>query len=121
MSYRMIQVSDKFLFFVSDTNAIELNTYDNVKEFIGYSETNLSSLINDIKSGLIEAANEELVKMETGSDQNLLKTMAYVKLLQVVNQYFYSERLHQEELDRQALELESLNTNDWIWTGPEES
>jgi hypothetical protein len=104
MAYRSVVAEDRILFFLSDTNIIELNSYDKVKMLVEASSGNLESLIADINENLIASAEEELVKMTDGTGSLLQKTSAYAKLLQVVGQYHYlEEKNRQEKLEQERL------------------
>lgn len=104
MAYRSIVAEDRVLFFLTDTNIIELNSYDKVKTLVEASSGNLESLIAEINENLIASAEEELVKMTDGTGSLLQKTAAYVKLLQVVGQYHYlEEQNRQERLEQETL------------------
>lgn len=105
MAYKSILSEDRVVFILGDDTVIELNSYDKVKQLIGASNENLDLLIQEINDNLISYANEELSKMVDGTGSLLQKTGAYVRLLQVVGQYFYLEeqkRLAEEQQERDA-------------------
>jgi hypothetical protein len=113
MAFRTIRTDDRILFFLSDTEVLELTNHDKVKQLVEASEANLDQLINEIKIGLIEAAQEELELFDTEDVSLLQKTLAYAKLLQVVNQYRCMEKA---EAARKALEEERFaNESVWSW------
>jgi uncharacterized protein YcbK (DUF882 family) len=113
MAFRTIQTDDKILFFLSDTEVLELTNYDNVKKLVEASSSNLDQLIDEVKTKLVESVEEDLNLFDTEDVQLLQKTLAYAKLLQVVNQYRYVEKI---EAARKAEEEERLLNNDvWSW------
>jgi uncharacterized protein YcbK (DUF882 family) len=113
MAFKTIQTDDKILFFLSDTEVLELTSYDSVKRLVEASSSNLDQLINEVKTNLVESVQEDLNLFDTEDVQLLQKTLAYAKLLQVVNQYRYVEKI---ESARKAEEEERLLNNDvWSW------
>jgi uncharacterized protein YcbK (DUF882 family) len=113
MAFRTIQTDDKILFFLSDTEVLELTNYDNVKKLVEASSSNLDQLIDEVKTKLVESVQEDLQDFDTEDVQILQKSLAYAKLLQVVNQYRYVEKI---EAARKAEEEERLlNNNVWSW------
>lgn len=113
MTFRTIRTDDRILFFLSDTEILELTSHDKIKQLVEASESNLEQLIDEIKSNLSEAVQEELEIFDTEDVAVLQKTLAYAKLLQSVNQYRYIEKV---EAARKAEEEERLaNQNVWSW------
>jgi hypothetical protein len=113
MAFRTIQTEDKVLFFLSDTEVIELTNYDSVKKLVEASDSNLEQLIDEVKTKLTQSVQEDLVDFDTEDVQLLQKSLAYAKILQAVNQYRYIEKV---EAARKAEEEErSLNNNVWSW------
>jgi hypothetical protein len=113
MAFRTIQTEDKVLFFLSDTEVIELTNYDSVKKLVEASDSNLEQLIDEVKTKLNQSVQEDLVDFDTEDVQLLQKSLAYAKILQAVNQYRYIEKV---EAARKAEEEErSLNNNVWSW------
>lgn len=109
----MIRTEDRILCFLSETEILELTSHDKIKQLVEASESNLEQLIDDIKSNLSEAVQEELELFDTEDVAVLQKTLAYAKLLQVVNQYRYIEKI---EAARRAEEEERLANQDvWSW------
>jgi hypothetical protein len=113
MTFRTIRTDDRILFFLSDTEILELTSHDKIKQLVEASESNLEQLIDEIKSNLLEAVQEELELFDTEDVSLLQKTLAYAKLLQVVNQYRFMEKAESarkaEEEERQA------NQDVWSW------
>jgi hypothetical protein len=113
MAFKTIQTEDKVLFFLSDTEVLELTNYDSVKKLVEASDSNLEQLISEVKTKLAQSVQEDLEDFDTEDVQLLQKSLAYAKLLQVVNQYRYVEKI---EAARKAEEEErSLNNNVWSW------
>lgn len=112
MSYRSAIVNDRVVFFLSDTEIIELNTYDSVQKLVNASEDNLSQLIEEIKNNLISYANEELDLMQSTDNPMLTKTLAYAKIMQMVSYYFYEEE--RKKLDE---EKRLQHEGEWSWSG----
>ena len=112
MAFRTIRTDDRILFFLSDTEVLELTSHDKIKQLVEASESNLEQLINEIKTGLSEAVEEELELFDTEDVSVLQKTLAYAKLLQVVNQYRCIEKA---EAARKA-EEEERQTNQDVWS-----
>lgn len=109
----MMRTDDRILFLMSDTEVLELTSHDKIKQFVEASESNLEELISEVKSGLLAAVQEELELFDTEDVALLQKTLAYAKLLQVVNQYRYIEKV---EAARKAEEEERLANQDvWSW------
>lgn len=115
MSYRSIIVDDRVMFFLSDTDALELNSLDKVQKLVNASEGNLDQLINEIKENLIASANEEIELMEGVDNPLLTKTLAYAKLMQVVSHYFFQKE--RDRLDEQRRKEAEESNGDWSWTG----
>ena len=113
MAFRTIRTDDRILFFLSDTEVLELTSHDKIKKLVEASESNLEQLIDEIKTNLLEAAQEELELFDTEDVSLLQKTLAYAKLLQSVNHYRHIEKLEAariaEEEERQA------NQDVWSW------
>lgn len=105
MGYRKVIMEDRILFFLTDDDVLELNTYQNFRRLIDYSSENLDLLIEDIENGLRESIEEEIAKFKDDSNaENLQKTIHYARLMQGTNQYLaalaHEKRLEQEEMDR---------------------
>lgn len=101
MAYRKNLVDDKFIFIIGDNNILELTSYDKVKEFSELSNNNLETLINEIKEEIVLSVNEELGLMESNNGQLLLKTVAYVKLMQSVGQFLYVQEQNRVLAERE--------------------
>lgn len=109
MAYKSIVSEDRVVFLIGDDTALELNSYDKVKQLVEASSENLPLLIAEINDKLISSANEELLKMEDGTGSLLQKTAAYVKLLQVVGQYHFIEEQKRQEQERQEREASGIS------------
>ena len=113
MAFKTIRTDDRILFFLSDTEILELTSHDKVKQLVEASSSNLDQLIDEIKTNLLDAVQEELELFDTEDVSLLQKTLAYAKLLQVVNQYRCMEKA---EAARKAEEEERLANQDvWSW------
>lgn len=113
MAYKTIKSEDRILFFLSDTEVIELSSHDKIKQLVEASAENLEQLIDDIKTNLRESVEEELELFDTEDVSLLQKTVVYAKLLQVVNHYRYIEK---QEAARKAEEEErQANQDVWSW------
>jgi hypothetical protein len=108
MTYQKILVGDKLIFGVSDTEFIDIDGHEKFNYFCSLSESHKEDLIQDIKDGLMEAVEEELSCLDTGSQDHLTKTIAYVRLMQTVSSSIYinNETLAKEQ--EQALLQQSL-------------
>ena len=119
MAYKKILVDDKILFAVSDTEFVDISSYEKFEYFCNISKDNFSNLVEDVKNGLRDAVEEELLSLENGSINHLTKTMAYVRLLQTVSSAIYikNEALKKEE--EQRLEKEKLikQAEEWQFSG----
>jgi hypothetical protein len=113
MAFKTIRAEDRILFFLSETEVIELTSHDKIKQLVEASASNLDQLIDEIKTNLVEAAQEELEMFDTEDVSMLQKTLAYAKLLQSVNHYRHIEKI---EAARKAEEEERLANQDvWSW------
>jgi|LakMenEpi03Aug12_release.lakeMendotaPanAssembly.Ray.scaffolds.fasta_scaffold147196_5 hypothetical protein len=108
MAYKSLLSEDRVIFLIGDSTVIELNSYDNVKKFAAASTENLPKLIEEINTNLISFANEELEKMVDGTGSVLQKTIAYVKLLQVVGQYHATEEENRKVEEKQRREASGI-------------
>ena len=115
MAYRSAVVEDRVLFFLSDTDILELNSYDKVQTLVNASQDNLEQLINEIKANLVSSAQEEIDIMQSIDNPILTKTLAYAKLMQVVSYYFYQQE--RERLDEEKKREHEASESDWSWTG----
>ena len=115
MAYRSVIVEDRVMFFLSDTDIIELNSLDKVQRLVNAAEGNLEQLISDLKTNLIASANEELNLLEGPENPLLTKTLAYAKLMQVVSHYFF--QLEQDRLDAERVREAEEQSGNWSWTG----
>ncbi len=115
MSYRSVLVEDRVMFFLSDTDVIELNSYDKVKKLVNASEGNLEQLIEEVKTNLASAVDEEITLMESIDNPNLTKTLAYAKIMQVLSHYFFQEE--RDRLDEERRREHEEANGDWSWTG----
>lgn len=119
MAYKKIFVDDKILFGVSDTEFVDISSYEKFEYFCSLSKNNLTDLIEDIKNGIRESVEEELLSLDNGSINHLTKTMAYVRLMQTVSSAIYikNEALKKEE--EQRLEKEKLikQAEEWQFSG----
>lgn len=109
MSYKSLLSEDRVIFLIGDSMVIELNSYDNIKKFVSVSEENLPKLIEEINTNLIAFANEELEKMVDGTGSVLQKTIAYVKLLQVVGQYHFTEEQNRQIEEQQRRDASGIS------------
>lgn len=105
MGYRKVIMEDRILFFLTDQDILELNSYENFRRLIDYSKENLDLLLEDIENGLRSSVEEELGKFKDESNaENLQKTIHYARLMQGTNQYLaalaHEKRMEQEEMDR---------------------
>lgn len=91
MSYKSFISNGNMFFMIGDNTIIDFNSHENVEKLVKSAEGNLEQLILEIKTGIIASANEELLLMESGSQGNLNKTLAYAKIMDMVNQYIYVE------------------------------
>jgi len=113
MAFKTMIVEDRVLFFLSDTEVLELTGHDKIKRLVEASESNLEQLINEVKENLLKYAEEEIELFDTEDVSLLQKTLAYAKLLQSVNHYRHIEKI---ETARKAEEEERLaNQNVWFW------
>jgi hypothetical protein len=115
MSYRSAVVEDRVMFFLSDTEIIELNSYDKMQKLVNASEGNLDQLLAEIRTNLLAFADEELDLMESVDDPLLTKTLAYAKIMQVVSHYFFQEE--RKRLDAEKEKEVNESNGDWSWTG----
>jgi hypothetical protein len=108
MTYKKILLGDRLIFGVSDTEFVDIDSYEKFNYFCSLSESHKEDLIQDIKDGLMEAVEEELASLESGSQNHLTKTTAYVRLMQTVSSSIYinNEALVKEQ--EQALLQQSL-------------
>lgn len=91
MSYRSFISNGNMFFMIGDDTVIDFNSHENVETLVKASEKNLENLILEIKEGLINSANKELELMEAGTPGNLTETLAYGKIMNMLNQYIYIE------------------------------
>jgi hypothetical protein len=119
MAYKKIMVDDRLLFGVSDTEFIDISSHEKFEYFCSLSNNNFSELIEDIKTGIREAVEEELISLENGSMNHLTKTMAYVRLLQTVSSCIYinNENLAKEEAERLKKEELIKQAEEWQFNG----
>jgi hypothetical protein len=119
MAYKKIIVDDKILFAVSDTEFIDISSNEKFEYFCSLSNNNFSDLIEDIKTGLREAVEEEIVSLENGSMNHLTKTIAYVRLLQTVSSAIYirNENLAKEEAEKLKKEEMFKQAEEWQFNG----
>ena len=119
MAYKKIIVDDKVLFGVSDTEFIDISSNEKFEYFCSLSNNNFSDLVEDIKTGLREAVEEELLSLESGSMNHLTKTIAYVRLLQTVSSAIYikNENLAREEAERLKKEEMIKQAEEWQFNG----
>jgi hypothetical protein len=119
MAYKKIFLDDKIIFGVSDTEFIDISSYEKFEYFCSLSNNNLSSLIEDIKVGLREAVEEELSLLDNGSINHLTKTTAYVRLLQTVSSAIYikNEALAKEEAEKLEREKLIKQAEEWQFNG----
>jgi hypothetical protein len=108
MAYRSIISEDRVVILIGDDTALELNSYDKVKEFADASAENLPELIQEINTNLIAFANQELEKMVDGTGNLLQKTGAYVKLLQVVGQYHFLKEQNRQIEEQQRRDASGI-------------
>ena len=119
MGYKKILVDDKVLFAVSETELIDISSYDKFEYFCNISKDNFSNLVEDIKVGLREAVEEEILSLENGSINHLTKTMAYVRLMQTVSSAIYikNEALKKEEAEKLEREKLIKEAEEWQFSG----
>jgi hypothetical protein len=119
MAYKKILVDDKILFAISDTEFIDISSYEKFEYFCNISKDNFLNLVEDVKTGLRDAVEEELISLENGSMNHLTKTMAYVRLLQTVSSCIYikNENLAKEEAERVKKEEMFKQAEEWQFRG----
>lgn len=105
MAYKKIVLEDRILFFLTDTDVLELNNYENFKRLINYSQENLELLMEDAENSLRSSVEEELAKMKDDTNSELLtNTVLYARLMQGINQYLtalaFEKRREQDEMDQ---------------------
>jgi len=113
MTFKTIRTEDRILFFLSETEALELTSHDKIKRLVEASDSNLDQLIDEIKTNLVEAVQEELELFDTEDVSLLQKTLAYAKLLQSVNHYRHIEKLEAARIAEE--EERQLNQDVWSW------
>jgi len=109
MAYKSMISDDRVIFIIGDNTALELTSYDKVKELVNASSENLSLLVDEINSNLVSFANEELLKMTDGTGSILQKTSAYVKLLQIVGQYHFIEEQNRQIEEQQRRDASGIS------------
>lgn len=119
MAYKKIFVDDKILFGVSDTEFVDISSYEKFEYFCSLSKNNLTDLIEDIKNGIRESVEEELLSLDNGSINHLTKTMAYVRLMQTVSSAIYikNEAAAKEEAERLEKEKLIKQAEEWKFSG----
>ena len=119
MAYKKIFVEDKILFAVSDTEFIDISSYEKFNYFCSLSKNNLPDLIEDVRTGLKESLEEELDNLEKGSVNHLTKTIAYVRLMQTISSAMYikNEALAKEEAERLEKEKLIKQAEEWQFNG----
>jgi hypothetical protein len=109
MSYKSILTESNLLFFLSDTEVLDLSTYEQYKKLIGNSQENKAILHEEIKNGLISSVNEEINLLIEKVDENrLYKTFIYARLLELCFHYQKMEII-EEENTRRREEQEKFN------------
>jgi hypothetical protein len=119
MAYKKIFVDDKILFAVSDTEFIDISSYEKFEYFCNISKNHLPDLIEDVKTGLRDAIEEDLLSLENGSMNHLTKTIAYVRLMQTVSSAIYvkNEALKKEEEEKLEKEKLIKQAEEWQFNG----
>lgn len=119
MAYKKILVDDKILFAVSDTEFVDISNYEKFEYFCSLSKDNFSNLVEDIKTGLRDSVEEELLSLENGSINHLTKTTAYVRLMQTVSSAIYikNEALAKEEAEKLEKEKLIKQAEEWQFSG----
>jgi hypothetical protein len=119
MAYKKIFLDDKIIFGVSDTEFIDISSYEKFEHFCSLSSSNLEDLIEDIKSGLRESVEEELLFLDSGSINHLTKTVAYVRLLQTVSSAIYIRNEAAAKEEAEKIERENLlkQSEEWHFSG----
>jgi hypothetical protein len=119
MAYKKVLVDDRFLFGVSDTEFIDISSYEKFEYFCSLSSNNFSDLVEDIKAGIREAVEEEIATLENGSINHLTKTIAYVRLMQTVSSAIYikNEALAKEEAEKIEREKLIQQAEEWQFNG----
>jgi hypothetical protein len=105
MGYRKVMLEDRVLFFLTDEDIVELNSYQNFKRLINHSKENLDLLLSDIENGLKLSVEEELEKFKDDNNSEYLqKTIHYARLMQGVNHFLaelaFEKQREQQEMDR---------------------
>lgn len=116
MSYKTMFLHDQLLFIVSDGEAIQFNSSQDVERLIS-SGTTFEELIEFVSSSISSSLEEEVQGMsnlDSSTQKPFTKTAAYAKLLTPIGEYAKTKKYEQEELA-----LKERENSDWTWTGPQ--
>lgn len=91
MTYRSFISNSNVFFMIGDDTILDFNSHENVEKLVKSSNDALETLILEVKEKLVQYATEELSLMEQGVQGDLTNTLAYAKIMHMLNQYIYVE------------------------------
>lgn len=101
MSYRSFISNSNVFFIIGDDTVIDFNSHENVEKLVKSSNDALDTLITEVKEKLLHYAAEEINLMEQGVKGDLTNTLAYAKIMHMLNQYIYIEN-ERKKIEQEA-------------------
>ena len=89
MTYRSFISNSNVFFIIGDDTVLDFNSHENVEKLVESSNDALETLIAEVKEKLMQYAVEELALMEQGVKGDLTNTLAYAKIMHMLNQYIF--------------------------------